>query len=155
MEHGTTPSEILLKGADGKTIGTIAVTDAPKGVILRVQAKGLRPGWHGIHFHETGDCSAPSFKSAGGHVHTQSPVVHGLLNANANDDGDLPNLRVADDGTAMAEFYSTLVSLHGTGGRPALLDKDGASVVIHENPDDYKTQPIGGAGSRVACAVIR
>lgn len=81
--------------------------------------------------------------------------MHGLLHEGANDAGDLPNLYVAADGTATVELYSSLVSLNAGGKHPALLDADGSSVVIHANPDDYTTQPIGGAGDRVACAVIK
>jgi Cu-Zn family superoxide dismutase len=141
--------------ADGKPLGKITVTEAPHGVLLRITAKGLTPGWHGIHFHEKADCTAPTFKSAGAHVHSMTPVTHGLLNPQANDDGDLPNIHVAADGTVTVELYSTLVSLQGTGNRPALLDADGSSIVIHANPDDYMSQPIGGAGDRVACAPIK
>lgn len=143
-----------LVGTGGAARGTITVTAAPKGVILRIQASGLTPGWHGVHFHEKGDCSDPKFTSAGSHVHAMTPVVHGLLNANANDAGDLPNIYVGADGTATVELYSTLVTLSGGGAVPALLDADGAALVIHANPDDYTAQPIGGAGDRVACAVI-
>jgi Cu-Zn family superoxide dismutase len=144
-----------LVDAEGKTLGEITVTDAPHGVLLRITAKGLTPGWHGIHFHEKADCTAPTFKSAGAHVHSMTPVTHGLLNPEANDDGDLPNIHVGADGTVTVELYSTLVSLQGAGNRPALLDEDGSSVVIHAKPDDYMTQPIGGAGDRVACAHIK
>ncbi|MCE2574711.1 superoxide dismutase[Cu-Zn] [Komagataeibacter sp. FNDCR2] len=155
MAHAADTAVGNLLGSDGTARGTIHVTEAPKGVLLRVEAKGLIPGWHGIHFHEKGDCGAPKFTSAGAHVHATSPVVHGLLNPNANDAGDLPNIFVGTDGAATVEFYSTLVSLNGKDGRPALLDADGSALVIHANPDDYQTQPIGGAGDRVACAVIR
>jgi Cu-Zn family superoxide dismutase len=144
-----------LKGADGKTIGTATLTEAPHGVLLRIEAKGLTPGWHGLHFHEKGDCGTPDFKSAGAHVHTTTAVVHGLLNPNGNDNGDLPNLFATADGAATAELFSPLVSLNGAGGRPALLDADGSSIVVHASPDDYKTQPIGGAGARVACGVVK
>jgi Cu-Zn family superoxide dismutase len=143
-----------LKGPDGASHGTVTVTAAPKGVLLRVETKGLKPGWHGVHFHEKGACSDPKFTSAGAHVHAANPVVHGLLNPQANDAGDLPNIHVGSDGTATAELYSTLVSLSG-GPAPALMDADGSAVVIHANPDDHKSQPIGGAGDRVACAVIQ
>ncbi|MBS1052115.1 superoxide dismutase[Cu-Zn] [Gluconobacter kondonii] len=143
-----------LKGTDGASHGIVTVTDAPKGVLLRLQVQGLTPGWHGIHFHEKGNCAAPKFTSAGAHVHSTTPVVHGLLKADANDAGDLPNLYVAPDGTATVELYSTLVSLKGGKALPALMDADGASVVVHAKPDDYQTQPIGGSGDRVACAVL-
>jgi superoxide dismutase, Cu-Zn family len=138
-----------LKGADGTSHGTVSITSGPKGVLLRIEARGLRPGWHGVHFHEKGDCTGPKFTSAGEHVHAMNPVVHGLLNLQGNDAGDLPNIHAGNDGTATAEFYSTLVSA------PALRDADGSAVVVHANPDDYKSQPIGGAGDRVACAVIK
>ncbi|GBQ31219.1 Cu/Zn superoxide dismutase [Gluconacetobacter sacchari DSM 12717] len=145
-----------LKGSDGAAHGTVEVIDAPKGVILRITATGLAPGWHGVHFHEKGSCTPPTFKSAGGHVHAHDVAkpVHGLLNANADDAGDLPNIHVDPDGTATVELYSTLVSFKGEGGRPALIDQDGSSLVIHAKPDDYQTQPIGGSGDRVACAVL-
>jgi len=149
------PMTADLEGAGGAKIGTITVTDAPKGVVLRVEAKGLAPGWHGIHFHEKGDCSDPKFMNSGAHVHTATPVVHGLLNKEANDWGDLPNIYVGADGSVETEFYSTYVSLKGEGGRAPLIDADGSAVVIHEHPDDYQTQPIGGAGARIACAVIK
>jgi Cu-Zn family superoxide dismutase len=143
-----------LKGPDGASHGTVTVTAAPNGVLLRIEAKRLKPGWHGVHFHENGACSDPKFTSAGAHVHAKSPVVHGLMNSQANDAGDLPNVHVGTDGTATVELYSTLVSMNG-GAAPALMDADGSAVVIHAGPDDYKSQPIGGAGDRVACAVIR
>ena len=144
-----------LKRGDGTAAGQVTLTDAPHGVLLRIEAKGLTPGWHGLHFHEKGDCGAPDFKSAGAHVHTTANVVHGLLNPDGNDNGDLPNLFVGADGSATVELFSPLVSLNGTGGRPALLDADGSSIVIHASPDDYVTQPIGGAGARVACGVVQ
>lgn len=143
-----------LKGTGGAVLGKVTVTSAPRGVLIRVEATGLPPGFHGVHLHEKGDCSDPVFKSAGAHVHSTTPVVHGLLNADANDSGDLPNLYVAADGSATIELYSTLVTLQGGDGRPALLDADGSALVIHASPDDYRTQPIGGSGARIACAVI-
>ena len=143
-----------LKGPDGAARGTITVTAAPRGALLKIEATGLTPGWHGAHFHEKGDCSDPKFTSAGSHVHSAMPVVHGLLNPNANDAGDLPNIHADADGRATAELYSTLVTVSG-GPAPALMDADGSAVVIHAKPDDHSSQPIGGAGDRVACAVIR
>lgn len=139
----------MLMGAGNSMHGNVTVTAAPKGVLLKVEATGLTPGWHGIHFHEKGDCSPDAFTSAGGHVHTMTPAVHGLLNAAANDQGDLPNIYAAADGSAHAEIFSSLVQM------PQLMDADGSSVVVHASPDDHNTQPIGGAGARVACAVIK
>ena len=129
--------------------GSVTVTPAPKGVLIRVEASGLKPGWHAAHIHEKGDCSDTAFKLAGAHVHGAAPVVHGLLNPAATDNGDLPNLFAAADGSARAEFFTTAVTL------ASLQDADGSALVIHANPDDFRTQPIGGAGDRVGCAVIR
>jgi Cu-Zn family superoxide dismutase len=143
-----------LKNGAGASVGSATITDGPTGVLLRVEAKGLTPGWHGMHFHEKGDCSKADFTSAGAHIHTKPTIVHGLLNPDGDDSGDLPNLYVAADGTGTAEVFSTYVSLDGFGGRPGLEDTDGSALIIHANPDDYQTQPIGGAGARVACGVI-
>ena len=155
LAHAADTASGTLVGTDGAGHGTITVTEAPKGVILRVEAKGLTPGWHGMHFHEKGTCEGPKFTSAGPHVHASTPVVHGLLNSNANDAGDLTNVFVGADGTAIVEVFSPLVTLKVGKDKPALLDSDGSSLVIHAHPDDYLSQPIGGAGDRVACAVIK
>ncbi|MDO9336535.1 MAG: superoxide dismutase family protein [Caulobacter sp.] len=146
---------VALKGPKGEDMGKATLTEAPKGVVLKIEAKGLTPGWHGLHFHEKGDCSSADFKSAGGHVHGGATMVHGLLNPDANEAGDLPNLYIGADGTGAAEVFSPWTSLSGAGSRTALQDKDGSAVVVHAKADDHMTQPIGGAGDRVACAVIK
>jgi Cu-Zn family superoxide dismutase len=136
--------------------GTATLREGPSGVLLRLEVSGLTPGWHAVHFHEKGDCSDPKFASAGGHInHPAAKKAHGLLNADGPDMGDLPNIHVGADGKGQAEVFSSLVSLNGADGRPALLDADGSAIVIHAGPDDYVTQPIGGAGARAACGVIR
>jgi Cu-Zn family superoxide dismutase len=145
---------IDLKNSSGAMVGSATLTEAPNGVLAHIEVKGLPPGWHGLHFHETGDCSKADFTSAGGHVHAMTIKVHGLLNPDINEAGDLPNLYVAADGSGAVELLSTFVSLNGAGTRPALADKDGSALVIHASPDDYRTQPIGGAGARIACAAI-
>jgi Cu-Zn family superoxide dismutase len=145
------PASIMseLKNNTGQTVGMVTLTEAPKGVLLRVEARGLSPGWHGMHFHEKGDCSKADFTSAGGHTHGAADRVHGLLNPAGNENGDLPNIRADANGVATAEVFTSLTTL------ATLRDADGSAVVIHANPDDYMAQPIGGAGARVACAVIK
>lgn len=138
-----------LKNSAGQTVGAVTLTEAPKGVLMRVEAKGLSPGWHGVHFHEKGDCSKADFTSAGAHVHGAGAGVHGLLNPGANETGDLPNIHAGADGAASAEVFTSLTTLS------ALRDADGSAVVVHANPDDHLAQPIGGAGPRVACAVVK
>ena len=131
--------------------GSVTLKDAPRGVLVHVEASGLTPGWHAIHFHAKADCSDPAFTSAGGHVHDVAVTapVHGLLNAAANDKGDLPNIHAGADGKASAEIFTALTTMK------ELRDADGSALIVHANPDDYTTQPIGGAGARVGCAAIR
>lgn len=136
----------------GAIIGRVDFEQTPSGVLIYVAAAGLPPGPHGIHLHAVGAC-APDFKAAGGHINPHGKA-HGLRHPDGPDAGDLPNLYVAADGTAMAEFFTTSVSLAGAGDLPALLDADGSAVIIHELPDDHRTQPIGGAGGRIACGII-
>lgn len=136
---------------EGAVIGKVTFQQAPAGVLVSVDVTGLPPGGHGIHLHAVGSCS-PDFKASGGHINPDG-VPHGLLNPEGGDNGDLPNLHAAADGSARAEFFTTRVSLGG-GDLPALLDADGSAVIIHESPDDHMTQPIGGSGGRIACGVI-
>lgn len=143
--------------ADGKEAGSADLSEGPTGVLLRIEVEGLAPGWHGVHFHAVGDCSDEKFMASGGHLnhaHESDKAPHGLLNPDGPDFGDLPNLYVHEDGTGKAEMFSALVSFDGADGRAALFDADGAAVVIHEAADDHVSQPIGGAGARIACAVL-
>jgi Cu-Zn family superoxide dismutase len=144
-----------LMGAEGQAMGSATFRQGPTGVLIRVEATGLTPGWHGLHLHAVGQCSGPKFDSAGSHVqHAGGTVPHGLLNADGADAGDLPNLYVGADGKGWAEVFTTTASLNSRGPGEYLMDADGASILIHANPDDYASQPIGGAGDRVACGVV-
>jgi Cu-Zn family superoxide dismutase len=142
---------------DGATVGAASFHQGPTGVLVTISVEGLTPGAHGIHLHTVGACS-PDFAAAGGHLTATDNAVHGLKNpertVDNHDNGDLPNLYAAADGIAQAEYFTSLVTIFG-GSMPALLDADGATLVIHENSDDHVTQPIGGAGGRVACGIIR
>jgi Cu-Zn family superoxide dismutase len=138
---------------DGVTIGSVAVEQTTAGVLVDLQAEALPPGYHGMHFHAVEDCSDLSaFKSAGGHVNPFD-TPHGFRNPNGPHEGNLPNLVVAEDGTVEVELYSDLVTL--TNSPAQLLDEDGSSLIIHTNKDDHFSQPIGGSGGRIACAVIK
>lgn len=153
MSHETA-SAVINNGA-GEQIGTATFTQTPDGVRVEVSIDhGLTPGEHGIHMHEFGVCEGPDFTSAGGHINPMSKA-HGLDNPDGPDNADLPNLVVNDDGTAAFDATTPRVSISGGENMPpALLDEDGSALVIHENRDDQMTQPIGGAGARVACGVI-
>lgn len=151
-----TPSshDIKLIDATGADIGAVTLKQGPSGLLLVVEASGLTPGWHGIHIHDTGVCEAP-FTSAGAHInHAEARVPHGLLNSDGPDDGDLPNIWADQHGNAKAELFTTRARLSPEGNGQWLLDENGAAIVIHANADDHSSQPIGGAGGRVACGVI-
>jgi len=143
-----------LIGNSGEQIGEIELAENSDGVALTVKAKNITPGEHGIHFHENGSCETPSFKSAGGHINPMGKA-HGLNNPEGPDNADMPNA-VADKFNIVDYSYiNARVSISGRDGLPALLDDNGSALVMHANRDDGKTQPIGGAGPRIACAVIR
>lgn len=149
----TETGDATLMNNDGEEIGTVTLTQGPTGLLMRVQAEGLTPGWHGIHIHAVGDCSDAAFENAGSHInHSQAP--HGLLNPEGPDDGDLPNIHAGENGQARAELFTTSARIAENGPGQWLWDEDGSAIVIHANPDDHRSQPIGGAGDRVACAVI-
>lgn len=137
----------------GANIGTVEMKGANNGTVLRVElgAGALPPGWHGIHLHANGDCSDhDKFMASKGHVN-HAKKQHGLLNPAGPDEGDLPNLFANADGSVHAEL-STRMLIAGANG---IKDADGSAVIIHASPDDHTSQPIGGAGARVACAVIK
>lgn len=142
---------------DRSELGELTATQGSEGVVIRIEAEGLpesdEGAWHGVHLHMTGDCSSDDFTSSDGHIN-HSDVPHGLLNDEGPDDGDFPNVWVTADGALNAELYSAKVSLNGEDGKPALLDEDGSALVIHAGEDDHESQPIGGAGDRIGCAVI-
>ena len=144
-------AEANIVNADGAIIGTTTFEQTPTGVLVYVDVRDLPPGPHGIHLHATGSCS-PDFKAAMGHINP-GQVAHGLQNPDGRDNGDLPNLYAAADGTARAEFFTLRVSV-SDGAMPALLDEEGSAVIIHDMPDDHMTQPIGGAGGRIGCGII-
>jgi Cu-Zn family superoxide dismutase len=144
----------VIQGEKGP-VGKAVFQTAPTGVLVTVEVEGLKPGWHGMHFHAAGTCSDPGFKASGAHLnHPARKRPHGLLAAGGPDFGDLPNLWVGADGKGSAQAFTTLVTLMPARGKTALMDADGSALVIHAEQDDQTSQPIGGAGDRIACAVI-
>ena len=138
-------------GASGETIGKLTGQFGPHGLLIQVEIEpgGLTPGWHGLHLHQVADCSdVGAFKKSGGHM-GMIAGGHGLLNQKGPESGDVPNIWAAADGSAGYEAFSNLVTA------AELMDEDGTALIIHQNRDDHLTQPIGGAGPRVACAIIK
>jgi superoxide dismutase, Cu-Zn family len=140
-----------LKNADGKTMGKADLTNTPNGVIIALHLSGVQAGEHAFHVHTTGTCEAPSFKSAGGHFNPTN-ASHGMESPGGPHVGDMPNLHVPDSGTLDIEVFVSDASLGG--GTNNLLDNDGAALVLHAKGDDYRTDPAGAAGDRIACGVI-
>jgi Cu-Zn family superoxide dismutase len=144
-----------LSNGEGASTGTATFRQGPTGVLIRIEATGLTPGWHGLHLHAVGQCEGPGFQSAGAHVqHGAEAKPHGLLNVDGDDAGDLPNLYADAAGNAFAEVFTTTAALIEGGPGEYLLDADGSSIMIHAQADDHVSQPIGGSGARVACGVI-
>jgi len=139
---------------DGREVGHAALRQGPNGLLIDLSIDGLPEGAKAIHIHAAGTCADPGegFVASGGHVNPDGRS-HGLMNPEGPDAGDLPNFFVASDGKARAQFFTPRASLDGSTGAK-LADEDGAAMVIHENRDDHFNQPIGGAGSRIACGVI-
>ena len=141
-----------LKTASGADAGTVTMFEGPSGFLMRVEGQGWPQGWHGVHLHAVGTCEGPGFTSAGGHVnHSEGARPHGLLNSNGGPDlGDLQNVWAGADGMVKAEVY-----LAKSGQGMNLMDADGLSFLVHANADDHVSQPIGGAGARIACGVFQ
>lgn len=143
-------ASVVLKDKDGKEVGKVELTDAPGGVLLRLTLDGIPPGDHAFHVHAVGKCEPPDFKSAGPHFNPDE-TKHGLMNPEGPHSGDMPNLHVPDDGKLTVEVFNEMVTVDG---EQALLDDDGSAVVVHAAADDYKTDPAGNAGDRIACGVV-
>lgn len=147
-----------LEDPQGNPAGTVTVKQLEHGLLFSADLKNLPAGGHAFHVHETGACE-PDFQAAGGHY---APLgnEHGLDTPDGYHAGDLPNIYVAEDGTARADFFVTQLTLSrgeaGTDNEPPfpVLDKDGSAIMIHENPDDYEAVPPDSSGGRIACGVI-
>jgi Cu-Zn family superoxide dismutase len=130
-----------------KVNGTVSFAKDGKGVRITANIEGLSPGLHGFHIHEFGNCSSPDANSAGGHFNP-TDMPHAGPKAEKRHIGDLGNLEADKNGVAKLEVTDDIMSLEG----PESIV--GRSVIIHARSDDFKTQPTGGAGARVACGVI-
>ncbi|WP_308634142.1 superoxide dismutase family protein [Paenibacillus silvisoli] len=144
--------QIKLVNTSGADVGLATLTQKNDAVVLHVEAKNLPPGLHGIHFHETGKCEVPDFKSSGAHFNPMTKQ-HGFNNPKGFHVGDLPNITVAADGTVKVDIESRIVTL--AKDQPnSLLKSGGTALVIHAQADDYVTDPAGNSGDRIACGVI-
>jgi Cu-Zn family superoxide dismutase len=140
----------VLKDVAGNEVGKATLVATPSGTLLTLELTAAPPGTHGFHIHAVGKCEPPDFASAGGHFNPDE-TKHGLINPEGPHAGDMPNIHVPEDGKLTVEVLNPLVTLSQ---QSALLDADGAALVIHAEPDDYLTDPAGHAGGRIACGVI-
>jgi Cu-Zn family superoxide dismutase len=140
-----------LKDKSGKQVGTAELSQTPAGALLKLDVKGLPAGERAFHIHAVGKCEPPSFESAGPHFNP-SNEKHGMLSGHGHA-GDMPNLHIPPSGELSVELVNTTITLEK--GKPnSVFDADGSTIVIHEGKDDYKSDPAGNSGGRIACGVI-
>lgn len=154
MQSGMTGSGAIadLQDANGRPSGRAIITQSADGLWLDVTATGITPGDHGLHVHAVGQCTAPEFTSAGPHWNPGGHQ-HGRKNPQGTHAGDAPNLRA--DATGKGRLKSWLGAGTIANVPMALLDADGAAVVVHADPDDEMTDPTGKSGKRILCGVLR
>lgn len=140
------PVEVVMRDASGRELGRLSLADSGEGIAVSGNLRGLAPGEHGIHLHTTGVCEPP-FESAGAHWNPTNRQ-HGTENPQGPHLGDMMNLTVGADSTATVQVTTPSGTLRGAN---ALLDADGGAVVVHASADDYRTDPSGNSGARIAC----
>lgn len=151
--NGTAPSGpsaamATLRDPAGAERGTVEVREEGGGLAYQVMAAGMPAGKHGAHVHAVGKCDGPAFESAGGHWNPTSRQ-HGRENPQGAHSGDLPNIEIGANGGGTLAFTTAGATL------AELMDGDGAAFLIHAQADDYRTDPSGNSGNRIACGVIQ
>ena len=142
-----------LIGLDGKPIGQASFQQTSHGVLIELELRGLQPGAHAIMIHTTAACDPKKlFTSAGPDFSFEPTKLHGFFVKGGPRAGDLPNQFAAADGTLHASTITNAFSLGN--GKKSIFDRDGASIIVNANADDYATQPDGDAGPRLACGTI-
>lgn len=152
MGHGDTDMRAMLMDTSGRSVGTVTFRESSNDrIVLDYDLHDMPAGMHGIHVHTTGSCASGSdaFSGAGGHLNPMSKE-HGLSNPAGPHAGDMSNISVGMDGTAKGTLDTQLTeSMTG-----AVMDADGAAVVVHAGMDDQRTNPSGSSGARISCGVM-
>lgn len=150
VDDSITATAMLMPTEGNETRGELTLAPGEDGVHITGSITGLPPDTkHGFHIHETGDCSAPDGKSAGGHFNPMS-MPHGDMTDDEHHAGDMPNIESNGEGMAEVDLSVPGVEL-GTGSD---VDVMGKAFIVHASEDDYTSQPTGAAGARLACGVI-
>ena len=153
LSTGLMAKDITVKLADaqGQAIGTAKISEKKGGVEIKLDVKNLTPGEHALHFHGTAKCEGLAFTTAGGHFNP-GMKQHGKDNPMGSHAGDMANFTVGPKGTAKATITNSAVTLGD--GPNSLFTNGGTAMMIHAKGDDYKTDPAGNAGDRIACGVV-
>lgn len=146
---GPTATAQLAPTKGNTTSGTVTFTQSGNAVVVAGEVRGLAPGKeHGFHVHDKGDCSSGDGMSTGGHFNPTGKA-HGAHDHGESHAGDLVSLVAGASGVAKFSYTSKSISV-GSG----VTDVIGRGLIVHRDPDDFKTQPTGNSGPRIACAVI-
>ncbi len=140
-----------LKLADGTSAGNAQIFASETRIVISAAFFRLPAGPHAVHLHTVGKCDGPDFKTAGGHLNP-GQNLHGSADGKAGHLGDLPNVTISSAGTAT---YEAVIEGPKADILADIFDEDGTSLMVHEGPDDYRTDPSGAAGSRIACGVLK
>jgi len=142
--------QATLRLANGQPAGTAQLLASGSQVNITVAVAGMSEGVRGAHLHMVGKCDPPNFETAGGHLNPHDRE-HGHENPAGAHFGDLPNITVGSSGTGTVS-----ATLRGSREEALghLFDGDGTAVVVHAGPDDYRTDPSGNSGGRIACGVL-
>lgn len=143
----TTAIAVLHSTKGSKVEGVVTFTKSGNETKIVADLTGLKPGQHGFHIHEFGDCSSSDGKSAGGHFNPTNNA-HAGHDADKRHEGDLGNIEADSSGKAHLELTDKIMTMSG---EKSII---GRGLIVHEKADDMKTQPTGDAGGRVACGVI-
>lgn len=132
---------------EGNALGTVMLQPTASGqTMVKLELEGLPEGEHGVHIHQTGDCSADDFSSADGHL--AGDKEHGVMAEGGPHPGDLPNVMVGSDGMVNVTYFKAGLDMG------MVDDEDGSGFVVHAGSDDYESQPAGDAGDRIACGTF-
>jgi len=140
-------------GLDGKALGGVNFSAVNRGVLIEFDLHGLPPGAHAIHLHVSGNCDAKTGLTSAGPILSLVPGKHhGYLVPDGPLAGDLPNQFTGADGGLHASTITNGFNLGN--GKRSIFDRDGVAIILDQRGDDYRTQPLGNAGNRIACGVV-